>query len=608
MKSLLLLWSTLAHECASRCHTSATRDIETVASRVEHEGLSFLTITLPCFGKAFEKCLDQGWVDPALFAKPCSYEMDKHSGGHLPKFLGGFLDRVFDRNSGLLMSKPCIDSILSLRQLTLMYGKMLSPCSDARTRAAMHDFIHCEQEVENSYSSICSIDLEAFARISELLFHEVFQATDLTVMSMDGLMPKHGPGSTADKLLGNQKYLQREWTDRLEEIFPSGNFLLPNWSYSDQLSDVRFLEPGAERPVKVISVPKTHKTPRIIGIEPTCMQYMQQAVRPVIQDQIQRDDSLRKIIGFDDQGPNQALALEGSLSGELATLDLSEASDRVSYRLVQDMVAPYPFLSKGLDATRSRKADIPAIGRTISLSKYATMGSALCFPVEAMVFATVIFLGIERELSRPLTHADVNRLKRKVRVYGDDIIVPVDFVSSVVSTLETFGFRVNAAKSFWTGKFRESCGKEYYEGADVSIVRVRREFPKRRKDASEVISLVSLRNQLYKAGYWSTVKWLDKTIWKLLKHFPIVESTSSVQGRHSFLGYEAEYACENLQVPLVKGYVVKSLIPKNQIGDSAALLKCFLQQGDEPVVNEDHLERSGRPLVVDIKLRYATPY
>ena len=51
MKSLTSLWSVLANELASRCGTSTTKDIKTVLGRVENEGMSFLTITLPSFGR-----------------------------------------------------------------------------------------------------------------------------------------------------------------------------------------------------------------------------------------------------------------------------------------------------------------------------------------------------------------------------------------------------------------------------------------------------------------------------------------------------------------------------------------------------------------------------
>nr|QDH86450.1 MAG: RNA-dependent RNA polymerase [Leviviridae sp.] len=77
--------------------------------------------------------------------------------------------------------------------------------------------------------------------------------------------------------------------------------------------------------MKVIDVPKTMKTPRIIAMEPTAMQYAQQGILRLIQDAI-KGSYLNDFIGLDDQEPNQLMARQGSAVGDLATLDLSEAS------------------------------------------------------------------------------------------------------------------------------------------------------------------------------------------------------------------------------------------------------------------------------------------
>jgi hypothetical protein len=611
MKSLLLLWNKLAKELAGMCCTSATMDIKTVHRRCEHEGLSFLTITLPDFGKDFERCLDLGHVDRRSFAL-WKVKSPKGKREVTPVFLRGFLDRVFDRHSGVLLDEPCIDSIIAIRQLTLMFSKIALPCSNTRIRKAMQGYIECEKEVVDFDNKRSTIELDAFRRMSNMLFATSLSEADHKIYNLE-MYPKHGPGATADKLTGNRKWNQHAWPIRMEEAgLPAGEFLLPNWRFYDQYSDIDFLEPGAEMPVKVITVPKTLKTPRIIGIEPTVMQYMQQSILPILLDALQpsnglhaRDDFLAHVIGFNDQSPNQRLALEGSLKQELATLDLSEASDRVSCRLVEEMLRDWPHLSKAVFATRSTKADVPGHG-VQTLSKFASMGSALCFPIEAMVFTTLIFLGIEKALNTPFTRKSLKRFKGKVRVYGDDIIVPVEYVQTVVDSLESYGFKVNSRKSFWTGKFRESCGKEYYDGQDVSIVKVRAMFPAHRSDATGVISLIAFRNQLYFAGYWATVQWLDDEIRRVIKHFPVVLPSSPVQGRHSFLGYESKKMCDELHRPLVRGYVVHARIPENPLDGSGALLKYHLKRGGQPSVNDDHLERSGRPQAVNIKLRWTS--
>jgi len=528
---------------------------------------------------------------------------------------------VFDRHSGVLLDSPSIDAIRAIRQLTLMFGKIGLKASDSRTAKAMLEFVECEKDVRETDARLGPIDLETFNRVSSMLFGRAFTWMDHEIY-LGKAIPKHGPGVTADRLLGNQKFNQRTWTSRLEEIFPAGEFLLPNWKYYDQLDEVDILEPGSEIPVKVVSVPKTLKTPRIIAIEPTAMQYAQQAVLATVLGGIRRDANLRSFLGFDDQAPNQLLAEDGSRTGNHATLDLSEASDRVSNELVMSMLHRWPHLRKAFEATRSTQARVPGHG-VIPLAKFASMGSALCFPTEAMVFLTMVFIGIERELSTSLSPRIVKQFRGRVRIYGDDIIVPVEYVQSVVASLEHFGAKVNVRKSFWTGKFRESCGKEYYAGEDVSVVRVRHLFPTQRTDVTGVISLVSLRNQLYYAGYWQTVKWLDQEIRKVLKYFPTVSPSSPVLGRWSVLGYETQKEHPNYHSPLVKGYVVHAPLPRNTLDGEGALLKFFLDRAREesepestynrfglinPVPDEEHLERSGRPQAVYIKLRWASPF
>jgi len=596
MKSLIALWHAMAIDLAVGCCTSATRDLKTVVSRSSDEGVSFLTITLPSFGKDFERCLDQGMVDPNAFLG-----FSRKQG--LPRFLGGFLELVFDRASGVLVDEPSVDAIFAVRQLTQTFAKIELPCSDARTAAAISKFIDCEKEVRENDSRLDEQGIARFRRISTLLWSDVFSKLEKYISSGE-VVPKHGPGATADRLTGNRKYDQLEWPLRMDWLFPAGEFLFPNWRYSKYLERVKLLEPGSERPVRVITVPKTLKTPRVIAIEPTCMQYVQQGISERLVKLLEDVTVCRPFVGFSDQNPNRELARKGSFTGTLATLDLSEASDRVSNLLVQNLFTGHTFVKEGVDACRSRTADVPGFG-VIPLAKFASMGSALCFPVEAMVFTTIVFCGIEQKLNRPVRRSDLDRLVGQVRVYGDDIIVPVEYVQSCVDALEDFGLRVNTSKSYWTGKFRESCGGDYYDGHWVTPVRTRTLFPSR-SDTSprRLISTVSLRNQLYSAGLWSAARYIDDHVRKLIP-FPAVADTSPVLGRHSLQGYDTEKMCPRLHRPLVKGLVVRPTSPPSRLDDIGALQKFFLKRSDLPVADKKHLERYGRDLAVNTKLGWA---
>jgi hypothetical protein len=621
MKSMTDLWRELAKELASWCHTSTALDHKKVESRTEAEGLSFLTITLPSFGKEFERCLELGLLDDDSFPG-----FRKKNG--FPLFLGGFLRQIFDPSDCALFTEPSLDSIFAIRQLTLLFAKILVPCSDDRERDAFLDYVKCEEDLRE-WESHNSFDDSSFERVSTLLFGDVLSRMN-DLIEFGEILPKHGPGATADRMTGNQKFDLAFWHSRLESLFPYGEFAMLNWrSDNNRYDHVQILEPDAEIPVRVISVPKTLRTPRIIAIEPTCMQYMQQALLGPIVELLEskvvpgntRPNLAFNFLGFTDQKPNRDLARQGSHEGDLATLDLSEASDRVHILHVEAMLRRFPAVWQGFSATRSTKARVPTLGVDLySLRKFASMGSALCFPVEAMVFLTSIFLGIEEKLGTPLTRRIVKSYAGKVRVYGDDIIVPVDCVYPVIDTLTRLGFKVNTNKSYWNGKFRESCGGDYYDAHDVTPVRFRRRFPLNRRDVSEVISLVAFRNLLYERGLWQTTKWLDeKHLGKVLPHFPIVEPTSPGLGRRSFLDYIPERIDDNDHSPRVRGYIVKSKLPANSASGLGSLFKCLtsLETRSSRVSpldtlfsssDPEHLERSGRPSAVDIKLRWIQPF
>jgi len=687
MKRLTSLWRELALESASWCGTSANRDIKTVTARVEAEGESFLTISLPRYAKAFERALETGTLDSSSFS-------GFHCRRGLPEFLRGFLSQIFDP-SGTLLDEPSIDCISSVRMLTMCFGKIQRLCSDARVADAMQQFVQIEQELAEFDTSNLEREIfPLFRQASTLLWADVFSYVENSVLDrhqlahawlsseedyqrklrvehagrsgpdpldliigigqekpikvgvrngsirmkaseevhvFDGetvghkgffpFVPRHGPGATADGLRGNAKFSIKQWPRRLESVFPYGDYALPQLALEDELDRVEFLEPGAELPVKVTPVPKTDKTPRIIAVEPTAMQYTQQALCHQVVYRLEHGrefpppwggkefDLGRFFVGFADQEPNRFLAKKGSLDGSLATLDLSEASDRVLNSHVKLLFERFPRLSEGIQATRSTHADVQGHG-VIPLTKFASMGSALCFPVEAMVFTTIVFAAIAYECGVPVNRKLIMSMRGKVRVYGDDIIVPVEFVQRVIQFLELFGLKVNKDKSFWNGKFRESCGGDFYDGEWVTPVRLRRPLPRSLADTSDVVALIAFRNLLYWEGYWQTVSKLDDRISALLKgRWKIIEHTAAGLGRESVcFAYKADRTDPNLFTPIVDGAIVKHTIPKSKASGSGALLKFLLKRSLIPSQDGEHLNRQGRPVASRIVLRGIRPY
>jgi len=584
VKSLIAFAKVIISEAGDRCGISTDRDIKTVTARVEHEGISFLTISLPNFCADLQRALAEERVTHDMFLG-----FQRHAG--LPRFLGGFLELVFDRSSGLLLNHPSEEAIRVVRQITLAFGKMHLDCTDARVAKAIRGYVECEQDVRRSDVEFPSYKDE-FIRVGTLLCGTLFSQLDLAV-ELGTLVPKHGSGFTADRLLGNAKYDNREWTERLDKVFPVMDWLVPTYKHLEVLDRVSVLEPGEERPVRVTTVPKTLKTPRIIAMEPTCMMYAQQAIHERILELLPRDEILGQLMDYSTQLPNQELARKGSRDGSLATLDLSSASDRVSNQHVRALTAAWPALAQAIDAARSRKADVRGHG-VLRLAKFASMGSALCFPFEAMVFTTIVFLGIQDELGRPLTRKDIKSFHGKVRVYGDDIIVPVHMVTSVMKRLASFGMVVNTAKSYGTGRFRESCGADFYNGYDVTVVRVKEKFPTSRAHVDELVSTVALRNHLWDRGWYRSAEYLDKILGKVLPVYPVIPRHSSALGRWSFDPVRVDKMCEELQVPLLRAAYPVFTPPTSPVSGYGSLLKFFLNRGIEPPADKKHLERAGR--------------
>lgn len=426
------------------------------------------------------------------------------------------------------------------------------------------------------------------------------------------VVPRHGGGATADRRIGNYKWHFQEWTERLESLFPFVEYALPSVSYWESgTAGVRWLSPEEERPAKMVAVPKTRSTPRLIAEEPTCMQYMQQSIARPLMESIEACSTAKFFTGFTEQWPNQAMAQIGSEDGSLATLDLSEASDRVGNWMVEVFFEDFPWFLEAIQATRSRSIELPS-GEVFQLRKFASMGSAMTFPIEAMVFTAITLEAVLRSQKKPLTKRSIRSLRDEVRVYGDDIIVPTDSAGAVIESLEAFGLKVNRHKSFWNGEFRESCGKEYWNGIDVSITRFRKHAPSSRRHVEGIVSWVKTRNLFSDDLVWTnTVRLLDERLEALLGYFPYVQPTSVLLGRTHPAGFyqvDGVKTGKNDQSPYARGWVVREVLQRQPLDGHAALLKCLLTTIGMQDVDEKHLQRGGRPIDASIILSKARPF
>jgi len=581
----------------------ALRDEMTISSRVEREGLSFLTITLPSYCKDFERSLAVGHIDPTLFK---SFKKR----GSIPAFLQGMISQVFDQGTGRILNESIISipAIESIRLFSAAFKKLEIDCTPARVRKTMDTFTEIEDDL--SVADVSEPRLRRFIDVADIVW-DCLRDLDITQSS-----PRHGPGATEEHISGNRKYTWRYWYDRIEPYFPLLDNAYTIGCYpSKELDNVTIVSLDKERPVRVVPVPKTMKGPRVIAIEPCCMQFVQQAIRRELYARIESSRFSKGHVNFTDQSINRELALAQSKEGRLATIDLSEASDRVLNSVATRMFDCNPDLQDAIQACRSTHAEIdgrPIIG---PLKKFASMGSALCFPVESMYFYTICIAALLERRDLPVSSRNVFNVSRDVYVYGDDILVPSTEATFVIGYLQEYHCKVNMSKSFWTGKFRESCGMDAYDGVCVTPTYIRQLRPESKRQAKQLVSWVKTANFFEKRGCVLTSAYMFNVCERLLGSLPNVSETSSALGRtHGYGDVPSGRWNKDLQRLEIKAYVASPVYFTDELAGYGALRKCLdlsgsrVYQFGRPLISidEKHLQRSARHGTVTLKRRWVS--
>jgi hypothetical protein len=235
-------------------------------------------------------------------------------------------------------------------------------------------------------------------------------------------------------------------------------------------------------------VPKTAKTDRPINIEPGLNKVLQKGFGTVIRRRMKR----KGIHLNRNPEKHQILARKGSIDGSLATIDLSSASDTISYEIVKELL-PYQWF----DALNDLRCEQYSIENNwYDFQKFSAMGNGYTFELESLLFYALAYASC-KELELPTEH---------VSVYGDDIIVPSEAYMLLTDILTHCGFSVNKEKSFGSGPFRESCGGDFFSGYSCRAFYV--------KDRFDLRTLVRYRNYLTRTGFRF---YLPKT-WRIVRN------------------------------------------------------------------------------------------
>lgn len=463
------------------------KDLEVLASRVKAEGISFLTKTLPKLGKALDAGLVSGRLNVPREIKIA------HGTTSRPAFMQAYFSRVFGED-GIILDEACPMCIKHIRQVCFLCYKLELPYAKKLEDAVVQQFKANEE-------ALVSLELQATPVIegAAYLVRDVLKDYDVRE-----IVPRHGPGSvsTGEKL--DDKWHFSRLVESIHQVFPYYDYIGVGRSREsiDWYKWYKSLRRVQHGEAKVVLVSKDSRGPRLISCEGLENQFFQQGIMRTLVPHIEASRLTRGRVNFSDQTVNRNLALNGSKTGEISTIDLKDASDLVSMQLVRLLFKHNPDFLRALEAVRAAATRLPS-GEVLPLQKHAPMGSALCFPIMALSCWAVIVSAVARA-----TRLRPELVGQSVFVYGDDIIVPTEWARISMQALTDVGLVVNEGKSCTSGFFRESCGMDAYKGVDVTPVRLRTVWTARSTDGEAYASYVSYANNLLANGYVAAYEFL----------------------------------------------------------------------------------------------------
>lgn len=486
------------HKISSR---ECRLDAEKMRLRALHEGTSFFTKTLPGLAKSLDKALTGSQFNTTSFKL--------RRGTKLPLFLHGLFKLVLDED-GFVLPRPDVLAVRSIRQVGFMFYKFNLPYPEATTARYVDEYFSDDESLSLSDSMLTN---------STIFYAQEVLDEVLKDFSFSLCVPKNGPGSVANRKSPWERFRPYTFYEELDRLRPYPDMYFYNDRHLFDSFDVyRDLEIAEDSVVQLIAVPKDSRGPRLISSEPSEKMTYQQFLKGILYPYIETHRITRGQVNFTDQTINGRLALEGSIEGVWATLDLSKASDLLSLELVDALFESTPIHEFLMGA---RSTHVRYRNRTHRLRKYGPMGNALTFPVQALSFYSIIVGSLIADgVPKKIAH-------KSVFVYGDDIIVPTEHVHLAIDSLQACGLRINTEKSCFSGCFRESCGVDACLGVDVTPVKVKETFQKQR--VTSLRSWVSYSNEFFWRGYWNLSREVLKTT-EQGKFLPFVTTDSPLIG------------------------------------------------------------------------------
>lgn len=526
------------------------RDYRYIASRVQHEGLPFLTVTLPRLGKWYDSILaDHNEEIPDGFKPHHSlqaFSADKKLKVVLqpemtcPLFCRTLMYVIHaSRIQPLEYAGLVYPIIRAYRSLFYLFYKLEVPLGDALLSAALEKWRANEKEIQNfEFPAYYDDDLIITREILEIFFRRDKDIDDEHVFKQ--INPCHGPGAVAGGERDDEKWQDAVYIPSLHSVYPYYD-LYYGFRSEGRISQalageiIRFQKKRrvGEAISRLLFVPKDSRGPRTISCEPKELMFIQQGVCKNLMKVLH--ERSRGRINFVDQSINGNLALASSLSGEFATVDLQDASDRVTTKLVRLLFPEWTL--KYLIGLRSTKTLLPN-GEEYLHYKYAPMGSAVCFPIESAIFwALAVTAGYQSGLSAADAMASTY-------VYGDDIIIRPEAFEYFTQLLSSLALKVNVGKSYVDGPFRESCGVDAWKGYNITPFKIKKDISRRSPNGPLATAICEYSSKCFALDLRKTGEYL----------FNLVDSVYPGVIRY----YKGPYGCLSVVDPLAFDFNVET--------------------------------------------------
>lgn len=367
-------------------------------------------------------------------------------------------------------------------------------------------------------------------RVADLLFDTIGEFDPIVYSnsreeSNRGIGFRHGPGAVAERLKNEEKSKFLNWSAKLGTTYP--------WETCGKTAGSTLDVPANHEPASIVyQVPKTAKGPRLIAAEPTSHQWCQQAVLGFLFDRCSKIFR-SSFIDFKDQTKSGRMVLDASRNRDLATVDLSDASDRLSCWTIERMLRKNPSLLRAIHSARTRYTRVDNLGYSsfLKLRKFASQGTAVTFPVMSLVMLCIAIGSCLDDTD--VTWDKIWKFRSRIRVFGDDIILPSHGYAQLCRAMDLLQLKVNSSKSYVTGRFRESCGVDGFDGFDITPTRPKT-FVADSPDSCRAV--LDLTNNLFNKGLWHASEFARFLLpYEVRKHLPVVGPHET--GRTGFPSY-----------------------------------------------------------------------